>query len=96
MSSDEERTFTRLLEEQRAQNNPVSANRTSEAEWRTKLSGKKIVDGQANSVDTFSKKDLPEKHRVVPPGAVVTKDYYPDRLNVHVDEQGNATHVTYG
>ncbi|RPA99349.1 hypothetical protein L873DRAFT_1738630 [Choiromyces venosus 120613-1] len=96
MSSDEQRTFTRLFDEQRAQNNPASANAASEAEWRTKLSGKKIVDGQASSADTFSKRDLPEKHRVIPPGAMVTKDYYPDRLNVHVDGEGNATHVTYG
>jgi len=50
MSSNEERTFNRLLDEQRAQNNPASVNTASEAEWRTKLSGKKIVDGQAYSV----------------------------------------------
>ncbi|PUU80337.1 hypothetical protein B9Z19DRAFT_1191887 [Tuber borchii] len=96
MSSNEERTFNRLLDEQRAQNNPASVNTASEAEWRTKLSGKKIIDGQAYSADTFSKRDLPEKHRVIPPGVVVTKDYHHDRLNVHVDEQGNTTHVTFG
>ena len=50
MSSNEERTFNRLLDEQRAQNNPASVNTASEAEWHTKLSGKKIVDGQADSV----------------------------------------------
>ncbi|PWW75672.1 hypothetical protein C7212DRAFT_320648 [Tuber magnatum] len=96
MSSNEEQTFTRLVNEQRAQNNPASTNTVSEAEWHTKLSGKKIVDGQAHSVDTFSKQDLPEKHRVIPPGTLVTMDHHPDRLNVHVDEQGNATHVTFG
>ncbi|CUS13935.1 unnamed protein product [Tuber aestivum] len=96
MSSNEERTFTRLVNEHRAQNNPASVNTLNEAEWHTKLSGKKIVDGPAHSADTFSKRDLPERHRVIPPGAVVTKDHDPDRLNVHVDEQGNASHVTYG
>jgi len=50
MSSNEERAFNRLLDEQRAQNNPASVNAASEAEWRTKLAGKKIVDGQAYSV----------------------------------------------
>jgi len=50
MSTDEERAFNRLLDEQRAQNNPASVNAVAVAEWHNKLAGKKIVDGQADSV----------------------------------------------
>ena len=47
-------------------------------------------------VQTFCKKDLPEVSRVIPPGAMVTKDYREERLNVHVKEDGTVTHVTKG
>lgn len=45
---------------------------------------------------SFAKRDLPESHRVIPPGAIVTKDYRPDRLNVHVRDDGTVSHVTHG
>lgn len=44
----------------------------------------------------FCKKDLPEKHRVIQPGMMVTKDFNPDRLNVYVNEEGTVTHCTHG
>lgn len=44
---------------------------------------------------SFAKRELPEVHRVIPPGAIVTKDYRPDRLNIHVRDDGTVSHVNY-
>ncbi|KAJ2903157.1 peptidase inhibitor i78 family domain-containing protein [Zalerion maritima] len=44
----------------------------------------------------FCKRDLPEKHRVIEPGTMVTKDFHEDRLNVFVNEEGMVTHCTHG
>lgn len=44
----------------------------------------------------FAKRDLPEKHRVIQPGQMVTKDFHEDRLNIHVKEDGTVSHVTHG
>lgn len=44
----------------------------------------------------FCAKDLPEKHRIIKPGSMVTKDFRVDRLNVHLDDEGICTHVTHG
>lgn len=47
-------------------------------------------------LQSFAKRELPELHRVIPPGAMVTKDFRPDRLNVHVKDDGTVSHVTHG
>jgi hypothetical protein len=47
-------------------------------------------------LQTFAKKDLPEKHRVVKEGDMMTMDHNPDRLNIHVDDDGTVTKVTHG
>lgn len=44
----------------------------------------------------FAKRDLPEKHRVIQPGQMVTKDFQEDRLNIHVKDDGTVSHVTHG
>lgn len=44
----------------------------------------------------FTKADLPTKTRVLPKGSVVTLDFDPDRLNVHLDEHSIAVKVNYG
>lgn len=44
----------------------------------------------------FCKKDLPEECRVIEPGMMVTKDFKPDRLNVHLKEDGTVSHVQHG
>ena len=44
----------------------------------------------------FCKKDLPEKTRVIEPGMMVTKDFHPDRLNIHLKEDGTVSHVQHG
>jgi len=47
-------------------------------------------------LQTFAKKDLPEKHRVVKEGDMMTMDHNPDRLNIHVADDGTVTKVTHG
>lgn len=64
-------------------------------EWTHKLVGKTISD-QNHSEVNFCKRDLPEKHRIIEPGMMVTKDFVPERLNVHVDNEGKVTHCQHG
>ncbi|KAI1109574.1 hypothetical protein F5Y14DRAFT_432130 [Nemania sp. NC0429] len=64
-------------------------------EWMNKLLGK-IVSDNSHSETNFCKKDLPQRHRVIQPGMMVTKDFVPDRLNVHVKEDGTVSHVAHG
>ncbi|KFH44638.1 hypothetical protein ACRE_045780 [Hapsidospora chrysogenum ATCC 11550] len=63
--------------------------------WTDKLVGKTLHDDETNET-AFCKKELPEKHRVIAPGTKVTRDFFADRLNVHVDDQGIVNSVTYG
>ncbi|KKY29853.1 putative pua rna binding domain-containing protein [Diaporthe ampelina] len=65
-------------------------------EWSNKLVGKKITDDETSNEISFAKRDLPEAHRVIQPGGIVTKDFIPDRLNVHVRDDGTVSHVTHG
>ncbi|PSR79288.1 translation machinery-associated protein 20 [Coniella lustricola] len=72
-------------------------------QWTNKLVGKQLHDGHEsnettdldNHLQLFAKKELPESHRVIQPGQMVTKDFNPDRLNVHVKEDGTVSHVTH-
>lgn len=41
-------------------------------------------------------KDLPSYHRVLPPGAIMTRDYRLDRLNVFIDDNRKVERVYYG
>jgi len=63
-------------------------------DWMGKLMGKKI--GDSSDEITFAKQDLPEKHRVVKEGDMMTMDHNPDRLNIHVDGDGTVKKVTHG
>ena len=56
--------------------------------------GERVLSGPLQQ--NFGKRDLPQVHRVIPPGAMVTKDWNPDRLNVHVKDDGTVSHVTHG
>src|SRR5947207_9142794 len=47
-------------------------------------------------LQTFAKKDLPEIHRVVKEGDMLTMDHNPDRLTIHVGDDGTVTNVTHG
>ncbi|KAL2106027.1 hypothetical protein VUR80DRAFT_7393 [Thermomyces stellatus] len=66
-------------------------------EWMRKLVGKKLGDENEGPSETvFCKRDLPPEHRVIKPGMMVTKDFRPERLNVHVDDEGKVSHVYHG
>ncbi|KAM3074171.1 hypothetical protein ACMFMG_003007 [Clarireedia jacksonii] len=62
-------------------------------EWMNKLAGKTI--GDQHNETTFAKQDLPEKHRIIEPGMMVTKDFDENRLNIHVNEDGTVSHVNH-
>ncbi|KAE9376696.1 hypothetical protein N431DRAFT_479870 [Stipitochalara longipes BDJ] len=62
-------------------------------EWTQKLVGKKI--GENHDATTFAKTDLPKETRVIEPGMMVTKDFKPDRLNVHLADDGTVSHVDH-
>lgn len=54
------------------------------------------ADSPSPSQKSFCKKDLPKATRVIEPGMMVTRDFKPDRLNVHVKEDGTVSHVSQG
>ncbi|TVY12666.1 Uncharacterized protein LARI1_G009493 [Lachnellula arida] len=68
-------------------------------EWTNKLVGKKIGESsdatKLNEQKTFAKADLPEETRVIQPGSMVTKDFKPNRLNVHLKDDGTVSHVNH-
>ncbi|KAL1961627.1 hypothetical protein VTN77DRAFT_1377 [Rasamsonia byssochlamydoides] len=70
-------------------------NNNSRSEWINKLLGKKLTESTTD-VNCFAKKDLPPLHRVLKRGDVTTMDYQPDRLNIHVDDDGTIRDVRYG
>jgi len=72
----------------------LMSGKDKNADWQNKLMGKKI--GDTSDQMTFAKKDLPEKHRVIKSGDMATMDHNPDRLNVHVGDDGTVEKVTHG
>ncbi|KAF2722825.1 hypothetical protein K431DRAFT_221192 [Polychaeton citri CBS 116435] len=62
--------------------------------WMTQLMGKKI--GDDSNETTFAKKELPQNHRVVKEGDMMTMDFKPDRLNIHTGDDGTVKKVTHG
>ncbi|KAK2755883.1 hypothetical protein FQN54_005679 [Arachnomyces sp. PD_36] len=74
--------------------NPAVAG--SAEEWSAKLVGKKLTDSSSGDVNAFSKTELPQNHRVLPPGQMATMDFKPDRLNVHVNDEGTVERVRFG
>ncbi|KAK3933628.1 hypothetical protein QBC46DRAFT_401612 [Diplogelasinospora grovesii] len=65
-------------------------------EWMSKLAGKKLCDDGPTNETNFCKTDLPKETRIISPGMMVTKDFNPDRLNVHVNDDGTVSHVVHG
>ncbi|KAG9202901.1 hypothetical protein G6514_003924 [Epicoccum nigrum] len=63
-------------------------------DWTAKLMGKSL--GDAHNETTFAKQDLPKEHRVLEPGSMSTMDHRPERLNIHVGEDGTVQNVRYG
>jgi hypothetical protein len=60
-----------------------------------------VLTGEADPADVpadhlVHERDIPKPYRIVRPGAFVTMDYAPDRLNVHVDDQNRITRINFG
>ncbi|KAJ5186328.1 hypothetical protein N7449_011092 [Penicillium cf. viridicatum] len=72
----------------------INSSFGDKSEWVNKLMGKKISD--TSNETSFAKKDLPETHRVLKPGDVKTMDHNPNRLNIHVNEDGVVHDVNSG
>ncbi|KAK5996680.1 hypothetical protein PT974_02020 [Cladobotryum mycophilum] len=73
--------------------NTNSGDKTEE--WQNKLVGKTLSENESNET-MFCKRDLPQETRIIKPGMMVTKDHNPDRLNVHVTDDGTVSHVIHG
>ncbi|KAK8193099.1 hypothetical protein HDK77DRAFT_438578 [Phyllosticta capitalensis] len=73
---------------------PLVVPQATTNDWEEKLLGKKIGDSHDNV--TFAKQDLPEEHRIVKAGEMVTQDHKPERLNIHVDDNGTVHKVVHG
>ncbi|KAJ4367436.1 hypothetical protein N0V83_007019 [Neocucurbitaria cava] len=71
-----------------------SKDGSSGDDWMSKLMGKKL--GEQHDETTFAKTDLPKEHRVIKPDSMSTMDHKPERLNVHVDDDGTVKKVTHG
>jgi hypothetical protein len=54
------------------------------------------ASGTDYSQQTFAKNDLPKEHRVLKPDSMSTMDFKPDRLNIHVDDDGTVKKVSQG
>ncbi|KAF1817116.1 hypothetical protein P152DRAFT_453718 [Eremomyces bilateralis CBS 781.70] len=72
----------------------TTSSKDKTEEWNHKLMGKKI--GEESNEIFFAKKDLPSEHRVVKEGDMMTMDHKPDRLNIHVADDGTVNKVTHG
>ncbi|KAL2221306.1 peptidase inhibitor I78 family-domain-containing protein [Thermoascus aurantiacus ATCC 26904] len=73
----------------------INSSMGDKEEWLNKLVGKKITE-LTTDANSFARKDLPESHRIIRPGDMVTMDYRPERLNVHVDDNGTVRDVRFG
>jgi len=63
-------------------------------DWMNKLMGKKI--GEQHDDITFAKNDLPKEHRILKPDSMKTMDHKPERLNIHVDDDGTVKKISQG
>ncbi|KAK5658251.1 hypothetical protein OQA88_2226 [Cercophora sp. LCS_1] len=70
-----------------------SGNKTEE--WSNLLVGKTLSD-EPSTVNTFCKTELPQPTRIIEPGMLMTRDHVPERLNVHLKEDGTVSHVHHG
>jgi hypothetical protein len=56
-----------------------------------------IVRQTTDSIQqTFAKTDLPKEHRILKPDSMKTMDYKPERLNIHVGEDGTVQKTSQG
>ncbi|MCJ1311493.1 hypothetical protein MMC25_005165 [Agyrium rufum] len=72
----------------------TNADDSKQSEWMNKLVGKKISEDKTD-VNFFAKKDLPTEHRIIEPGSMSTMDMNPNRMNIHVGEDGTVQKVDF-
>ncbi|KAL9621587.1 MAG: hypothetical protein Q9160_003979 [Pyrenula sp. 1 TL-2023] len=65
------------------------------SEWMQKLLGKKLTESITDH-QSFSKQELPKNHRVLDQDSMTTMDFQPERLNVHVGDDGVVRDVKFG
>ncbi|KAI8078957.1 uncharacterized protein B0P05DRAFT_541838 [Gilbertella persicaria] len=69
-------------------------------EWEKKLLGKTIIEEDTqialDSDQVVRTTELPQGHRILPPGKPQTRDFRPERLNVFVDENNKITRAYFG
>ncbi|KAH8555631.1 hypothetical protein BGW37DRAFT_477979 [Umbelopsis sp. PMI_123] len=67
--------------------------------WQDKLIGKTLIENdQATDLSddqTFLVKNLPQPFRVVKRDSMVTMDFRPERMNVHIDDNNKVTGVYF-
>ena len=78
----------------------MSSTLLSEQELQNLL-GKTLIRTRSvtNDVDKslyILETDLPQPHRILPPGAFSTCDWRPERLNIGLDALGKITRAYYG
>lgn len=73
----------------------INSSMGDKTEWANKLIGKKLTESTSDS-NSFSKRDLPETHRIVRPGEMTTADHNPKRLNIHLSEDNTVRDVNFG
>lgn len=71
-----------------------SKSNNQQEDWMNKLVGKKLTDSSSDTT-SFLKQNLPKEHRVIEHGSMATQDFKPDRLNVHLAEDGTVRHVDF-
>ncbi|KAL8941777.1 MAG: hypothetical protein Q9211_001668 [Gyalolechia sp. 1 TL-2023] len=75
--------------------NAASSSNSQQQEWASKLLGKTLTSTAPSDNLSFAKQDLPKDHRIVEPGAMLTQDHRPERLNIHLGEDGTVRHVDF-
>ncbi|MCJ1235162.1 hypothetical protein MMC14_003128 [Varicellaria rhodocarpa] len=70
-----------------------SGGDSAQAKWMNKLMGKKL--GEQTDETSFARHELPKEHRVIEPGSMVTQDMNPNRLNVHLADDGTVKKVDF-
>lgn len=65
-------------------------------DWSKRLQGQTILPDPKSDRNTVSHDELPSQRRICPPGAMMTRDFREERLNIHTDEEGKVSHVTFG
>ncbi|KAI9470380.1 hypothetical protein LPJ78_003700 [Coemansia sp. RSA 989] len=99
--------FQALMASASNNQDPNALNLDKKKEYYKHLIGKKYIrpeeheqlkaqgKGGVDQEKEFTKEHLPELHRVVEANGIMTMDYRPDRLNVHLDEDDKCKNISW-